>query len=166
MKHTFGCQPESKTNDHRGAIAAQLAVRSQQQHRLHPALAHQQAIKGIPVDAIGFQFPHGQQVGVADRQPTEALLRHLALQFRQIHLQPADRHLDRYLPQRCLAHEHLRLRRLHPLHHGLRQPSPGPAPLPAAAGRDGFWPGGCSPELDGPVPFCQGLLHDGHGIEH
>jgi hypothetical protein len=21
-------------------------------------------------------------------------------------------------------------------------------------------------KLDGPVPFCQGLLHDGHGIEH
>ena len=33
---------------------------------------------GIQVDAIGPQVRHGQQVGVADRQPTEALQRHLA----------------------------------------------------------------------------------------
>jgi hypothetical protein len=37
---------------------------------------------------------------VADRQPTEALQRLLALKFRQIHLQPADLNLDRHLPRR------------------------------------------------------------------
>ncbi len=35
---------------------------------------------------------------------------------------PSFRHLDRHLPQGRLTHEHLRLRRLHPLHHWLRQP--------------------------------------------
>ena len=58
--------------------------------------------------AIALQRRHSQQLGVADRQPTSVLQGHLALQFRQIHLQPADQYLDRHLPQRCLAHEHLR----------------------------------------------------------
>jgi hypothetical protein len=54
------------------------------------ALAHQQAIKGISMNSIGFQIPHRQQVGVADRQSTETLQGHLAFQFGQIQLQPAD----------------------------------------------------------------------------
>jgi hypothetical protein len=108
-------------HDHRGSIAPQLAVSRQQQHRLCSALAYQQPIKRIAVIPINLQLRHRQQVGGSDREPTEALQRHLALQLRQIHPQAADRHLDRHLPQRGLAHKHLSLRCLHPLHHRLRQ---------------------------------------------
>ncbi len=53
-----------------------------------------------PGGAIALQRRRGQQMDVADRQPTEALQRLLALKFRQIHLQPADLNLDRHLPRR------------------------------------------------------------------
>ena len=56
-----------------GSIALQLAVALQQRQRLHPALADQQSVNGIPMDPITLQLPHGQQMAVADRQPTEAL---------------------------------------------------------------------------------------------
>lgn len=120
MKDMAGLQVQPlPQHDHRGAIAPQLAVSRQQQHRLRSALAHQQPIKRIAVISITLQLRHRQQVGGADRQPAEALQWHLALQLRQIHPQAADRHLDRHLPQRGLAHKHLRLRCLHPLHHRL-----------------------------------------------
>jgi hypothetical protein len=74
------------------------------------------------VDAIALQLRHSQEVFIANRQPPKTLQRYLALQFRQIHLQPTNRHLDRHLPQGCLAHKHLRARGLNPLQ--LDSPAP------------------------------------------
>jgi len=108
-------------HNHRGAIAPQLAIHRQQQHRLHPALADQQSIKGIPMDTIALQLRHSQEVFIANRQPTKTLQGHQALQFRQIHLQPTNRGFDRHLPQGCLAHENLSAGCLHPFHHSHRQ---------------------------------------------
>ena len=69
--------------------------------------------------AIRFKAAHRHEMGVANRQPAKALLQNQALQLHEVHLQPADRYLDRHDPQRGLAHKHLGIRRPHALHRGI-----------------------------------------------
>ncbi len=52
------CRAGSTHHGHGGAVAPQLAVRREQQHRFRSALAHHQPIKRIAMVATGLQLRH------------------------------------------------------------------------------------------------------------